>query len=110
MGSDSHRGIGIFTCSGLQCIDDTHEIIGIIEETFLAGQRLRLVKTSVAIQYRQCGETKPNRSGRMHTLQAHFRTIGVRSAIDVVVQILKLTDAGVSRFQHLEVELRRNIE
>ena len=49
MGCDSHRGIGIFTCNGLQCINDTHKIIGIIEETFLAGQRFRLAKTSVAI-------------------------------------------------------------
>ena len=47
---------------------------------------------------------------RLHALQAHFGTIRVWRAIEIVMQVLKFTDAAIAGLEHFQVELRRNVK
>ncbi len=98
--------VGIVGRRAAQRIDDVDEPVRVVEETPLPGQGIGAAEAAVAVQHRQRGKTDADAARRRETLQAHLGALGVRLAVDAVVQILEFADRAVTRPEHFEVELR----
>ena len=77
-----------------QCI----ECIDILNKAFLTGVRRDAAKSGVRIKHRQQGEADSRCCCSGNNALGHFGPVRIRFAMFVVVQVVKLGNAGVARF------------
>jgi hypothetical protein len=86
-----------------RALNQIEEAIGIVDEAALPGDRRGAAKTAIGVERRQQREPDTGlRTGRRDALR-HFPEIRVGPAVDIVVQIVELTDGGEARFQHFHI-------
>ena len=84
------------------------ERVDILDKAFLAGVRRKTAESGVRIKHRQQGEADSRCCRSGNNALGHFGPVRIRFALFVMVQIVKLGNAGITGFEHLDIELRCN--
>jgi hypothetical protein len=97
--------IGVFCVRPVQAIEYLGKARRVVDESALFGGERRAVEAALRVHDRQVGEEYSRLFRRREDALRSFgdRVVGV--APRVVVQVMEFRDAGVSRLEHLHVEL-----
>ena len=84
------------------------ELVDRADEAPLAGMRRGAAETAVRIEHGSSVSPMPLTSAAARNPRRHLGRIGIGRAVAVMMQIVELADAGETRFQHLDIEQRRD--
>ena len=82
------------------------ELIDRADEPALAGMRCHSTKGAVCVKAWQQREPDTRCLGSSRNSHRHFRRVGVRRTIVVMVEIVEFADARVALLEHLDIEQR----
>ena len=82
--------------------------VRIVEETLLALVRRRAAEAAVHIESGQQRQADAGLLRRRGDARRHLAEVGIRPAVDVVMQVVELADGGEAGLEHLHVGERRD--
>ncbi len=88
----------------LAALDQARKTLLIVDETALSLIGIGTAKTRMCIKHRQQGQTDASSLRCRDNAVRHFRDIAVRRAVAIMMQIMKLTNAGKPGFQHIDIK------
>src|SRR5579863_204941 len=88
---------------GAAALHDARKALRVVEEALLPPARRRAAEAAVRVEGRQQRESDPGGGRRRSYTPGELGRVGVRGAVAIVVQVMKLTDMGEPSFEHLGV-------
>ena len=101
-------------CARLRChgpaarFQQPCKAVEVVDETTLARFGRPTAETGMGVEHRQQGQADTARLCRCRNPLGQFGRIGITRARDVMMEIVKFADPGKTRFQHLDIGLRRH--